>query len=87
MYVHCSTFYQNGKKKEIYIYGDLIDKPIQMEEEAAQSRVSLSTPNRYTDNTSPDDEATVGLLEDEYSETEKLGLSKTGQGKRRCGLK
>jgi hypothetical protein len=60
-----------------------------MEEEGAESRVSLSSSplKRYTDSKSPDDEATVGLLEDEYSESETLGLSKTEQGKRRCGFK
>ncbi|XP_006460699.1 hypothetical protein AGABI2DRAFT_192314 [Agaricus bisporus var. bisporus H97] len=50
-------------------------KPIRMDEEGAESRVSLSTPNRYRDNRSPDDEATVGLLEDEYSGSEKVGLT------------
>lgn len=63
----------------------LLDKPIRMEEEGAESRVSLSTPNRYRDNRSPDDEATVGLLEDEYSGSEKVGL--TEPRKSRWGFK
>lgn len=56
------------------------DKPVQMEE-AAESRISLSTrpsANRYTDNADVDAEASVGLLSNEpldSSESEVKGGS------------